>query len=267
MASIFRKTATERLCSPDRLDGMLKVTTPMSWVGIAAAVALALSVVFWAFNGSLPTTTSSIGFLVDSYNTNTIYNSAAGTVSRMMVEPGMTIERGDPLIEVSSSTGKNVTVCADQSGIISRLLVEPGMEVVPSSELLRISPQTENDLSVVCYVDLETAKQIREGMQADIYLHSSDSGHMLGTVTNIDKYVASTSAISELLGLDGQIAYQLTQHGPLVAVTCELKTDANHGYYFSGGTTDIQLVSGEEVTVQITLDECAPIAKVFPALG
>lgn len=270
VASVFRKTALERLSSPDRLDSMLKVTTPMSWIGIAAAAVLAISVVFWAFTGSLPTTVSTVGFLVDSYNTNTIYSNAAGMVSQVMVEPGMPIERDDPILEISSTTGKQVTVYSDQRGIVSRLLTGVGTEVTPSSELLRISPQTGNDLSIVCYVDLETARQLREGMQAGIYLNSGASGHMAGTVTNIDRCVSSTAAISELLGQDGQMAYALTQNGPLVAVTCELRADAAaaSGYYFSGnGTPDSSLTSGEQVTVQITLDECAPIEKVFPMLG
>ena len=247
----------------------MKVTTPLSWVGIASAAVLAIFVVFWAFTGSLPTTVSAVGFLVDSYNTNTIYSNVAGTVSQVMVEPGMPIEQGDPILEINSTTGKQVTVNADQCGIVSRLLTEVGMEVTPSSELLRISPQTENDLSIVCYVDIATARQLREGMQAGIYLNSSTSGHMAGTITNIDRCVTSTAAISELLGQDGQMAYALTQNGPLVAVTCELRADASTacGYYFSGGAPNQPLTSGEQATVQITLEECAPIAKVFPMLG
>ena len=269
MASVFRKTAIERLSSPDRLDSMMKVTTPLSWVGIASAAVLAIFVVFWAFTGSLPTTVSATGFLVNSYNTNTIYSNAAGTVNQIIVEPGMPIEQGDPILEINSTTGELVTIYADQRGIVSRLLTEVGMEVTPSSELLRISPQTENDLSLVCYVDMGTARQLQEGMQAGIYLNSGASGHMVGIVTNIDRCVTSTTAISELLGQDGQMAYALTQNGPLVAVTCELKADAATacGYYFSGnGAPDLPLSSGEQVTVQIIVDECAPIAKVFPML-
>lgn len=270
MASVFRKTAVERLSSPDRLDSMLRVTTPLSWIGILAAAVLAGSVVFWAFTGPLPTTVSASGFLVDSYNTNTIFSNAAGIVSQMKVEPGMSIEPGDPILEIDSVTGKLVTVYADQRGIVSRLLTEVGTEVTPSSELLRISPQTENDLSVICYVDMGTARQLREGMQAKIYLSSGVSGYLVGTVTNIDRCVTSAAAISELLGQDGQMAYTLTRNGPLVAVTCELKAAAAAacGYYFSGsGSPDLPLAAGEQVTVRITLEECTPIEKVFPTLG
>lgn len=270
MASVFRRTAVERLSSPDRLDSMLKITTPMSWLGIAAAVSLTATVILWALTGSLPTTVTATGFLVDSYNTNTIFSNAAGTVARVMVAPGTPIQEGDPVMEIDTTTNKQVMVYADQPGIVSRLLVEVGMEVWPCSELLRISPQTGNDLSVVCYVSLETARQLDEGMEARIYFTSGVYGHMTGQVTNVDKYAASIMAISELLGQDGQLAYSLTQNGSLVAVTCELKADpdAACGYSFLGGDSpDKPLTSGERVTVQITLEECAPIAKVFPMLG
>ena len=56
MAGIFRKTALERLSSPDQLDSMLKITSPMSWLGIGAAGALAVAVIAWAFTGSIPNT-------------------------------------------------------------------------------------------------------------------------------------------------------------------------------------------------------------------
>ena len=103
MQSVFRKAAIERLTSPDRLDSMLKVTTPLSWVGIAAAAALAAAVVFWALTGSIPATVSASGFLVNSYNTNTVYSNMAGTVNQIMVEPGSTVQTGDPILTGSRS--------------------------------------------------------------------------------------------------------------------------------------------------------------------
>ena len=159
---------------------------------------------------------------------------------------------------------------SDQTGVVSRLLAEPGSEVVPSSELVRISPQTDNDLSVVCYMDAGTAQQLEIGMEAGIYLNSSGYGRMEGTISNIDHFSCSNSAISELLGQDGQMAYALTQNGPVVAVTCALQADPESpcGYYFStGASPDAPLTSGRQTTVQIIVSRCAPIAKVFPMLG
>lgn len=64
MARLFRKASLDRIASPDQLDAMLKVTSPMSWVAIAAATVLSVIVVIWAFLGSIPTTVSLSGALV-----------------------------------------------------------------------------------------------------------------------------------------------------------------------------------------------------------
>ena len=87
---------------------------------------------------------------------------------------------------------------------------------------------------------------------------------------NIDSYYASSAAMSEVLDSEGQLAYILTQNGPLVAVTCELKTDSStrSGYYFSSKKgTELTVSNGDQATVQLVLDKCAPISKVFPMLG
>ena len=273
MAGIFRKTALERLSSPDQLDSMLKITTPMSWVGIGAAAALAAAVVVWSFTGSIPDTVSAPGFLVYSYNTNTLYSTASGTVKNVLAEPGMVVETGTPVVELSSSTGDVITIESDQNGRISEFFVEKGTEVTPNAELFRLSPLTENEMSMVCYVDLDTAKQLEPGMEAAIYLNSADSGtygHMEAVITNVDRYVSSEGALAEMLGADGQMASAVTENGPVAAVTCELKADENteSGYYFSAPRgSEIELSGGELATVQIILDESAPISKVFPMFG
>ena len=270
MAGVFRKTALERLSSPDQLDSMLKITTPMSWVGIGAAVALAAAVSVWAFNGSIPDTVSAPGFLVYSYNTNTLYSTASGSVKDVLVSPGMIVEPGTPVLELYSSTGDVITIESDQSGMVSEQLVEQRMEITPNAEIYRLSPLTENEMSLVCYVDLDTAKQLKPGMEAVVYLNSADSGiygHMEAEITNVDRYAASSGALAEILGADGQMAYLVTQNGPVAAVTCELKSDetTESGYYFSAPKgVEIGLSGGEQATVQIIKSESAPIAKVFP---
>ena len=273
MASVFRKTALERLSSPDQLDSMLKITSPMSWLGIGAATMLAVAVVAWSFMGTIPDLVSAPGCLVYSYNTNTLYSPALGTVKSLNVYPGERVEKGTEVMELYSPTGDVIVVESDQSGIVSSQLVSRKDEITPNTEIFRLSPITENDLSVVCYVDLDTAKQLEEGMEASVYLNSVDSGtygHMEAVVTNVDRCASSAGAFVEILGADGQLAYQMTQNGPVAAVTCELKTDENteSGYYFSAQNgAEIKLVGGEQAAVQIVVNESAPISKVFPMFG
>lgn len=273
MASVFRKTALERLSSPEQLDSMLKITSPMSWLGIGAAALLAAAVVTWSFLGKIPEMVSAPGFLVYSYNTNTLFSPALGTVKSMHVYPGEYVEPGTPVMDLYSPIGDVFTIKSDQTGIVSSQLVAKGEEITPNTEIYRISPITENELSVVCYVDLDTAKKLEEGMEASVYLNAIDSGtygHMEAVITNIDRCASSERALAELLGADGQMAYQISGNGPVAAVACELKIDENteSGYYFStqDGST-IELSGGEQAAVQIVIKESAPISKVFPMFG
>ena len=273
MAGVFRKTALERLSSPDQLDSMLKITSPMSWVGIGAAGALAAAVVAWAFMGSIPNTVAAPGVLVYSYNTNTLFSPAYGTVKEIFVEAGEIVEPETPVMEICTPMGEVLTITSDQRGIISGCLVSYKQSVTPNAELFRLSPVTENDLSLVCYVDQNTAKQLENGMEASVYLSAVDPdtyGHMKAEITNIDRYVSSESAMAELLGADGHLTEMLTQDGPVAAVTCELQADdtTESGYYFSSARgTGVVLVGGELATVQIVTDENEPISLVFPMFG
>lgn len=273
MAGVFRKTALERLSSPDQLDSMLKITSPMSWVGIGAAAVLAAAVVAWSFMGSIPNTVAAPGVLVYSYNTNTLFSPAYGTVKEIFVEAGEIVEPETPVMEICNPMGEVLTITSDQSGIISGCLVSDKQSVTPNAELFRLSPVTENDLSLVCYVDQNTAKQLENGMEASVYLSAVDPGtygHMKAEITNIDRYVSSESAMAELLGADGHLTEMLTQNGPVAAVTCELQADdtTESGYYFSSARgIGVVLVGGELATVQIVTDESAPISLVFPMFG
>lgn len=273
MAGVFRKTALERLSSPDQLDSMLKITSPMSWIGIGAAGVLAAAVVAWAFLGKIPNMIAAPGVLVYSYNTNTLFCPAYGTVKEILVEQGELVEIGTPVMEIYNPMGEVLTVTSDQHGIISGCAVMENRTVTPNEELFRLSPDTDNSLSLVCYVDQNTAKQLENGMEAAVYLNAVDSGtygHMKAEITNVDRYVSSAGAMAELLGADGQLTAMLTQNGPVVAVSCELQADENteSGYYFSSGKgTEVELIGGELATVQIVVDEYAPISMVFPMFG
>lgn len=272
MTSVFRKTTLERLSSPDRLDGMLKLTSPMSWLGIAAVAVLAASVVIWSFVGRIPTTVDTYGFLTYDYGANSLYNTAAGEVSSLLVHSGDCVEAGTPLAEILTSTGQTVVVPADQSGMIREDLVAPGEYVVPNQALFRISPDSDSGLSVVCYVSQETALQLEPGMEAVIYLDGVGDacGWMEGQVACVDRVHTTAESMAAVVGNDAQTIEMLMSAGPVVAVTCTLREDSTtaSGYYFSGAAGAEQvLYGGSSASVQITLGQSAPIAWVFPMFG
>ena len=64
-SSIFNKTASDRLRSPDDLDRYVRVTTPSAWVALFAVLALVLGLLSWGVFGSVSTSVSAVGTCVD----------------------------------------------------------------------------------------------------------------------------------------------------------------------------------------------------------
>ena len=52
--SIFRKTALERIATPEQLNEYIKITNPRVWVLLVGLLALLAGVAFWALFGSIP---------------------------------------------------------------------------------------------------------------------------------------------------------------------------------------------------------------------
>lgn len=161
---------------------------------------------------------------------------------------------------------------AQQSGTVMETTVEVGTVVGQGSELIRLaSDEVQQGNVVVCYVPLSSGKKIVPGMQVMVYpttVNKQEYGHMEATVLSVDEYVTSTTQMKKMLG-DELLVNSFTQDGPVIAVTCELKTDPNtdSGYYWSSKKgADILLAEGTLVTTDIVTERKAPIQMVIPLL-
>ena len=259
MAKLYRETALEKLSSPDRLDCMLKVSSPMSWLAVIAAALICAAVVLWSFFGRIPKIEKGFGILCDPYNTNTVYSEYGGIVSEILVSEGSKIRIGTDVIRIKDRNGETRTVSSCHNGIVSEILVAVGMNVNTLGEVIRISPDTDSSPVAVCYVPLSVSKQLSPGMSANVYLSSSDSGanfnsgsYIKAKIINVDPYIASISSMSGVLGTE---LTSQTAQTPVVCVTCEPEKGV-----------DLDITFGEPVSVQFEINRKAPITMVFPAL-
>lgn len=62
--SMFRKVALDRLSSPEQLDRLITLTSPIGWTALVAVVALLSAIAAWAIFGSVPTRVNGAGILV-----------------------------------------------------------------------------------------------------------------------------------------------------------------------------------------------------------
>ncbi len=53
--NIFRQAALERLSSPDQLDRLISLSSPLSWAALAALLVLLAAIVSWSILGTVPT--------------------------------------------------------------------------------------------------------------------------------------------------------------------------------------------------------------------
>ncbi len=125
---------------------------------------------------------------------------------------------------------------------------------------------------VVCYVPFANSPKLTIGMDVLVYPISVDRqlyGHMLAKIINVDTYAATKANMSYVLGTDNMLADSFSANGAVVAVTCELRADAEtkSGYYWSSKKGGLMSVTtGSQISAKIITERNAPITKLFVRL-
>lgn len=291
MAQLYRKSALEKISSPEQLDKALTVTSPLSWLALAAVTVVIAVTVVWSILGTIPVTVTTTGIVASPVSTNAVFCPETGTVMAILVNPNSEISINDPVASYKTGNGDVKTVYSDQIGTVTEILVKRPVtdeknkneqqeqkdqkngKINQGDELLRVSPNANSAQVIVCYVDLADAKKIKRGMQANISLNIKESntyGHMVGRVINIDSYAASTEGMNYVLGTNNNVASTFRKDNKaVVAVTCELYPDPNtvSGYFWSnekGGR--LEVTNGTLVNAKVIVEEIHPITKLFVKL-
>lgn len=273
MADLYRKSALERISSPEQLDKVLKVTSPMSWLALIGITLIIVVTVIWSIVGTIPVVISSKGIVSSLVGSNAVYAQEAGTVMSVRVRTGDELHFGDPVLIYKNASNEIVTVYSDQVGTVADLVAKRDDILAPGSEIIRVTPTAQSPQIVVCYVPLAQAKKLARGMIVNITLDSLDShsyGNMEARVINIDAYAASASGMSAVLGSGNNLDVTFTKEGPVVSVACELYPDAttSSGYYWSNEKgSGVAVSNGSLVTAKIVTEEVAPISKLFSKLA
>jgi HlyD family secretion protein len=89
---IFRKVALERASSPEQLDQLITITTPLGWLSLLAIGILLVVTIIWGIYGSIPTQVQGQGILLQKEGLVSIQAQNAGKVTRLDVEIGDVVE-------------------------------------------------------------------------------------------------------------------------------------------------------------------------------
>lgn len=98
---IFRKKALQQLSSPEQLDRLMTVTTPVGWLALAALGLILAAAMVWGIFGRIPITAQGAGFFVNAGGVYEVVAESSGRVYDFRIRPGDTVEAGQVVARIS----------------------------------------------------------------------------------------------------------------------------------------------------------------------
>jgi HlyD family secretion protein len=102
-SGIFRKAALERLSSPEQLDYLMSITSPIAWIALAAIGVIALLIILWGFIGFIPAKVSGKGILIRGGSVFDVSAGSDGVITDLAVKPGDIVQAGQSIATISQS--------------------------------------------------------------------------------------------------------------------------------------------------------------------
>lgn len=100
---VYRKVSMERISSPEQLDSLMRVTSPIGWLALAAVAMIIVSALIWGVWGSIPTTVNGNGILVKSGGVFDIVAGTNGQIYDLRIRPGDAVAAGQVIARVNQS--------------------------------------------------------------------------------------------------------------------------------------------------------------------
>ena len=91
MSDLYRKSSLEKLSSPEQLDKMIEITSPMFWIGAAGGGIVLIAALLWSVFARLPINVQSNGIFISKGGIQTVYAQNPGTVKEILVSKGETV--------------------------------------------------------------------------------------------------------------------------------------------------------------------------------
>ncbi len=98
--TIFRKESLERLSSPERLDQLMQVVSPRSWLPLVALGSLVGVAFIWSIYGRIPITIEGQGVLIYPNNVVPLQSKSSGQLMALNIKVGDIIKKGQVLATI-----------------------------------------------------------------------------------------------------------------------------------------------------------------------
>lgn len=266
-SQIFSQEALDKLRSPEKLDEMLPITTPISWMALVAILVLLFSVVLWSIFGAFTIKADGMGLIMDSAGVLNISHVSSGKISALYVKPGDSIKKGDLIAYMEQAEQSANTIMAqygmglassdrdamnrayqynaqeyrqtvaeniysDYDGIIDEVMVDAGSMISAGTPICSVRiTQNREDLTGLFYIPVEKGKRVQAGMTIQLSPNGVDvsqSGSLIGVVRSVSQYPITSQGIGQHLG-NSQLAQFIlqAQQGAVMEITFDLVKDSD----------------------------------------
>ena len=262
---LFSKEALKKLRSPERLDTLLEVTTPVGWMALAAMCIMVFSIFMWSVFGAFVEKVEGVGILLDSSGIVKVSSVSSGRVESVRVATGDYVRKGDiiatlelPTMDVESKiTRSNIDLSQNErealttaaqydakryeqdvsevivsayEGIVDEITVIPDNIIGAGSTICTIRRDDGRDEMIgVMYVPAVNGKKIQPDMTIQLSPNgssSSEDGSLLAVVRSISRYPVSSSAVVKRVGNQELAQWFLAKNdNAAMEVTFELVKD------------------------------------------
>ncbi|MBF0226734.1 MAG: NHLP bacteriocin system secretion protein [Desulfobacterales bacterium] len=92
--SLFRKKALERISSPDQLDTLMQVTSPVGWIALISMGVIVFMIILWGLFGTINDKVYGQGILIKGGTVLVVTSVTSGQIEKILVKSGDLIKEG-----------------------------------------------------------------------------------------------------------------------------------------------------------------------------
>ena len=211
---IFSKEALDKLRSPEKLDTMLPITTPITWMSLVAILILLFSVVLWSIYGAFTVKADGLGMIMDSAGVMNITHVTNGKIAQLYVKQGDRVKKGQLIAHMeqpeliadtrmaqygmglasndrdamrqayqydAKKYQQDVTqdIYSDYDGIIDEVMVTEGTLVSAGTPICTVRlTQNRDELLGLLYIPLDKGKRVTPNMTIQLAPNGVDVSHL-----------------------------------------------------------------------------------------
>ena len=266
-SKIFSRAALDKLRSPEKLDTLLPVTTPISWMALAAICLLLFSIIIWSVFGSFTEKAEGIGLIIDAGGVVNITHHHSGIIANVNVHPGSHVKYGEIIArlnlpdqfadELTTKHSADLSVNkidtmerayrydtkeyigsfskeiqSVYNGTVDKIFVRNGQFISAGTPICSVRlTDGRNDLTGIFYIPVEKGKRVEVGQTIQLAPNGVDvslSGSLIGVVRSVSEYPVTLQAVDYELS-NPQLAQMImtTLNSAVMEVKFDLVKDEN----------------------------------------